>query len=158
MFKDEQIAALLDVGAGVSQAELAAESGISPTASRKQMQRLRETALRVMQSKGFMVAGGFAALLAGMMFLHVGPWREPQTVGHGRPHEDERKQIAAEQRRIAADWCKERNWDECEKALDRAARIDAQGERAAEVSALREAIAAGRSGMGAADGGGTDGR
>jgi DNA-directed RNA polymerase specialized sigma24 family protein len=158
VLKDEEIAALSDVGVGVSQAELAAESGMSPAAKRKKFQRLREKALGVIHSKGFMVAGGFAALLAGMMILHVGPWNQPETVGHGRPHDDPRKQIAAEQRRIAADWCKERNWDECEKTLDRAARIDAEGDRAEEVSALREAIAAGRRGVGAGDGAGTGAR
>ena len=158
VLNDEEIAALTDVSVGVSQAELAAERGTSPAATRKQMQRLREKALAVMHSKGFKVSGGFAALVAGIaVVLYAGPWREPVTVGHGRPADDERKQIAAEQRRIAADWCKERNWDECEKALDRAARIDSQGDRAAEVSALRDAIAAGRRGMGAGDGGGTRG-
>jgi len=159
VLNDEEIAALTDVSVGVSQAELAAERGTSPAATRKQMQRLREKALAVMHSKGFKVSGGFAALVGGvaMVLYAAGPWREPVTVGHGRPADDERKQIAAEQRHVAADWCKERNWDECEKALDRAARIDAQGDRAAEVSALRDAIAAGRRGMGAGDGGGTRG-
>jgi DNA-directed RNA polymerase specialized sigma24 family protein len=156
---DDEIAALTDVAAGVSQAELAAERGTSPAAGRKQMQRLREKVRVVMHSKGFKVSGGFAALVGGVavVLYAAGPWREPESVGHGR-RDDERAQIAAEQRRIAADLCKERNWDECEKALDRAARIDAQGERAAEVSALREAIAAGRRGAGGADGGGTDAR
>jgi len=158
VLKDEQIVALTDVGAGVSQAQLAAESGMSQAAKRKEFQRLREKVLSVIGSKGFQVSGGFAALVAGVAtVLYVGSGREPVTVGHGRPADDERKQIAAEQRHVAADWCKERNWDECEKALDRAARIDEEGDRAAEVSALREAIAAGRRGMGAGDGGGTGG-
>jgi hypothetical protein len=60
MLKDEQIAALSDV---VSQAELAAESGMSPAAKRKEFQRLRAKVLGVISSKGFLVAGGFAALV-----------------------------------------------------------------------------------------------
>jgi hypothetical protein len=135
--RDDQIAALSDVGAGVPQTELAAESGASEATMRKRTQKSREKALGALKAKGYLVAGGFAALLAGVaVVLYVGPWREPVTVGHGRPAGDERKQLAAEQRRIAADWCKERNWDECEKALDRAARIDAEGDRAADVSPL----------------------
>jgi DNA-directed RNA polymerase specialized sigma24 family protein len=159
VLSDDEIAALTDVAAGVSQAELAAERGTSPAAGRKHMQRLREKVRVVMHSKGFKVSGGFAALVGGvaLVLYAAGPWREPESVGHGR-RDDERAPIAAEQRRIAADRCKERNWDECERALDRAARIDAPGERAAEVSALREAIAAGRRRAGAADGGGTDAR
>jgi hypothetical protein len=113
--------------------------------------------LRALRAKGYWVAGGFAALLAGMMVLYIGPWNKPATVGHGRPPDDRPKQLAAEQRQMAAGWCKDRNWDECEKALDRAARLDREGDRAADVAALREAIAAGRRGMGAADAGGTSG-
>jgi hypothetical protein len=44
-----------------------------------------------------------------------------------------------------------RKWDECEKALDRAARADPDGDRGAEVKALRDAIAAGRPGSGSGD-------
>ena len=158
VLKDDQIAALSDVGVGVPQTELAAESGTSEAAMRKRTQKSRERALGALKANGYLVAGGFAALVGGVAaVLHIGPWRAPSTVGHGRPAEDERKQVAAEQRLIAADWCKERNWDECEKALDRAARIDAEGDRATEVSALRVAIAAGRRGIGAADGGGANG-
>jgi hypothetical protein len=150
--KDEQIAALSDVGAGVAQTELAAESRTSPAAMRKRVQKSREKALGALSARGYWVAGGFAALLAGVMVVYVAGSNDG--VSHGAPSD---KQLAAEERRVAADRCKDRNWDECEKALDRAARLDAEGDRATEVSALREAIASGRRGMGAADAGGTRG-
>ena len=47
VLKDEQIDALTDVGAGVSQAELAAESGLSQAAKHKEFQRLREKVRRL---------------------------------------------------------------------------------------------------------------
>jgi Domain of unknown function (DUF4156)/Short C-terminal domain len=53
---------------------------------------------------------------------------------------------AAEQRRFAAKECEERKWEECAKALDRAAEADPEGERAAQVKGLREMVAASRGG------------
>lgn len=157
VLKDEQIEALADVGAGVPQAELAVEGGASHAAMRKRVQKSREKALGALSAKGYWVAGGFAALLAGTIAVYVGVRREPGNVSSGRPPDDRPRELAAEQRRLAADRCREQNWDECEKALDRAARLEAGGDRGAEVAALREAIAAGRrreGRRGAADGGG----
>jgi hypothetical protein len=68
--------------------------------------------------------------------VHVGPWADSGDVTN-TPF-----QHAAEQRRFAAKQCHERKWDECEKALDRAAKADPEGEGSAEVKALRAAIAA----------------
>jgi hypothetical protein len=152
VLKDDQIEALADVGAGVPQAELAAERRASQAAMRKRVQKSREKALGALRAKGYWVAGGFAALLAGTIAVYVGVSREDDKVSDGRPPDDQ--ELASVQRRQAAEWCKERNWDECEKALDRASRLDVEGERGAEVAALREAIAAGRRGIGAADAGG----
>jgi hypothetical protein len=75
-----------------------------------------------------------------------------QLLGRGR-----RGGGAEERRRAAEDACQEGRWDDCEKALDRAAQLDAQGDRTPQVAALREAIAAGRR-RGAAREGGADGR
>jgi hypothetical protein len=143
VLKDDQIEALADVGAGVPQAELATERRASQAATRKRVQRYREKALGALSAKGYWVAGGFAALLAGVIAVYAGALREPD-VSRAHPAGERPQELAAEQRRLAADRCKEKNWDECEKALDRAARLDAEGERGAQVAALRKAIAAGR--------------
>jgi hypothetical protein len=152
----QQLEALADVGAGVAQAQLAAESGTSPAAMRKRVQASREKALRALAAKGYLVAGGFAALLAGMMLLHLGPWSGPHITGHAPSPIGRAEELAAEQRRLAAVACSERNWDACAKALDRAAGLDAKSERRPDVTALREAIAAGRRGSGAGDVGAED--
>jgi DNA-directed RNA polymerase specialized sigma24 family protein len=81
--KDEQIETLADVGAGVPQAELAAERHASPAATRKRVQRSREKALVALGAKGYLIAGGFAALLAGTIAVYLGVQREPGTVGSG---------------------------------------------------------------------------
>ncbi len=154
VLKDDQIELLADVSVGVSQAELAAESGTAPTATRKQAQRSRAKAMGALGARGYWVAGGFAALIAGASALYVGVWRGEPPVAHGRPDDDWRQEQAGEQRREAIERCEQRNWDACEGALDRAARLDAEGDRAPEVAALRAAIAAGRRGTGARDGGG----
>jgi DNA-directed RNA polymerase specialized sigma24 family protein len=152
--KDDQIEALSDVGAGVAQADLAADSRTSPAAMRKRVQKSREKALGALSAKGYLVAGGFAALLAGSIAVYVVSEREPGRVTAPHPPRDRNQELAAEQRRIATELCKEGKWDDCEKVLDVAARLDAEGDRESEVTALREAIAAGRRGMGASDGGG----
>lgn len=153
VLRDDQIEALSDVGAGVTQAELAAESGAAPTAMRKRMQASREKAVGALTARGYWVAGGFAALLAGAVAVYVGAFRGPDVVGHGRPPAEQ----AAEERGLAADACEKRHWDECEEALSRAARLDPEGDRGTQVKALRAAIAAGRLGTGAGDGGAADG-
>ncbi len=142
------------MGAGVTQAQLAAESGAAPTAVRKRTQATRKTAADALGAKGYLVAGGFAALLAGAVAVYVAASREP-IAAHGY-HESPEEQ-AAEQRAVAADACKERRWDECEKALNHAARLDPESDGAAEVKELRAAIAAGRLGAEARDAGAEDG-
>ena len=149
VLKDDQIEALSDVGTGVPQTELAAESRTSPAAMRKRVQKSRAQALGALSTKGYLVAGGFAALLAGAIALYVES-EPPRRVASPRPPTE---RLASEQRRLAADSCKEGKWDDCEKALDNAARLDENGDRGPEVAALRAAIAAGRRGMGAGDGG-----
>jgi hypothetical protein len=151
---DAERADLLDAGADVSQAELAAEKGIAPTAQRKRMQKARAKALRAIGAKGYLVAGGFVALL-GVAFFFVRSRPEPGGVGQPTAHADASVQgesgrelrpssnLAAEQRRVAARACAERNWDACESALDRAAQLDPEV-RGPEESALRAAIASGR--------------
>jgi hypothetical protein len=89
------------------------------------------------------IAGGFAALLPGWIAMHFGPWRRTGGDSH-LPPRGRCGELAAEQRRRAADACRGQHSDECERALDRAAQLDAQGDRAEEVAALRAAIAAGR--------------
>ena len=84
VLRDDQIEALPDVGAGVTQAQLAAESGAAPTAVRKRTQATRKTAAGGLGAKGYWVAGGFAALLAGAIAVYVASSREP-IVAHGRP-------------------------------------------------------------------------
>jgi hypothetical protein len=102
--------------------------------------------LGVFDVRGYLVAVGFAALLAGTMLLYFGPWRADENTEGRRPRGSGRTQaVAAEQqRRAAADACRNRNWDECEIVLDLAAVLDPAGERSADVQTLREAIAAGR--------------
>jgi DNA-directed RNA polymerase specialized sigma24 family protein len=157
VLKDDQIEALSDVGAGVAQAELAAESRASAAAMRKRVQKSREKALGALSAKGYWVAGGFAALLAGAVAVYVVSEPEPTRVASHPPIDRSRLPVEA-QRRLAAAACKEGKWDNCEKALDVAARLDAEGDRGPEVAALREAIAAGRREIGAGDGGGHGGR
>jgi hypothetical protein len=154
VLKDDQIEALSDVGAGVAHADLAADSRTSPAVMRKRVQRSREKALGALRTKGYLVAGGFAALLAGSIAVYIVSEREPPVVSARRPPGARNQELAAEQRRLAADLCKERRWDDCAKVLDLAARLDAEGDRESDVAALREAIAAGRRGIGANDGGG----
>jgi hypothetical protein len=155
VLRDDQIEALHDVGAGVTQAQLAAESGAAPTAMRKRTQATRKTAAGGLRAKGYWGAGGFAALLAGAIAVYVAASREP-IVAHGR--RESPAEQAADQRAVAADACKERRWDECEAALNRAARLDPESDGAAEVKDLRAAIAAGRLGTEARDAGAGDGR
>jgi DNA-directed RNA polymerase specialized sigma24 family protein len=145
VLKDDQIEALSDVGAGTAQTELAAENRTSPAAMRKRVQKSREKALGALSAKGYLVAGGFAALLAGAIAVYVGSSRDGR---EGSPLPS--KGLAAEHRRLAAESCSEGKWDDCERALDVAARLDADGDRGAEVAALREGIAAGRPGIGRA--------
>jgi DNA-directed RNA polymerase specialized sigma24 family protein len=153
--KDEQIEALSDVGAGVAHAELAAEGGTSAAAMRKRVQKSREKAQGALSSKGYFVAGGFAALLASSIAVYVAVEQRPIPVTSPPPSIEQLRERAAEQRRLAAGTCQAKNWDDCERALDVAARMDAEGERSPEVAAMREAIAAGRrgSGVGAGNGG-----
>jgi hypothetical protein len=151
VLRDDQIEALHDVGAGVTQAQLAAESGAAPTAVRKRTQATRKTAAGGLRAKGYWVAGGFAALLAGAVAVYVEASREP-VVAQGHPETPAEQ--AEEQRVVANDACKERRWDACEEALNRAARLDPESDRAAEVKALRAEIAAGRVGTREPDAGG----
>ncbi len=146
---DAQIEELYDLGAGVPQTELAAEAGVAPNAKYKQTERLRDRVMRAVGAKGFQY-GSVAALLAGMVMLYFGVFREPENAAGGRAG------AAAEQRRMAADSCKERRWNECEKALDLAAQLDEEGDRAPEVVKLRAAIAAGRGARGEGDAGGKE--
>ena len=141
--KDEQIEALSDVGAGLRQAELAAERNASAPAMRKRLQASREKAIAALGAKGYWVAGGFAALLAGAIAMVVVPWRRSEVATYV-PATYASRELAAEQRRLAAGACGEKKWDACEKALDRAAKLDPSGEDGAEVKELRAAIAAGR--------------
>jgi hypothetical protein len=137
----------------VPHSELAAEKKMSEAASRKWMQRVREKALGAMHKRGYQVAG-FAALVAAAFGIYFVASREPKDkhVAHGRLDEGLRER-AAELRHQAADACRARHWDDCEKALDRAAPLDTAGERAPEVEELRAAIAASRSAMGPGDAG-----
>jgi hypothetical protein len=147
----EQRQGIIDRASGVPHKDIADSRGISPAAQRKRFEADRKRAWDAVppQYKAIILAGGFAALVGGTMFaLHRGPWGDSGDVTNS-PF-----RYAAEQRRIAAQECRERKWDECKKALDRAADADPEGEGAAEVKALREAIAAAKGSVGAGDGGG----
>jgi hypothetical protein len=148
VLKAHEIEALSDLGAGVAHKELAAESGTSPAAMRKRVQASRKKALSALSARGYVVAGGFTALLAILVAVFVSSRPEPVA------SPPTSKELAAEERRVAAHACNERRWDECEEALDRAARLDADGDEGTGVKALRDAIAAGRRAMGPGDGGG----
>ncbi len=94
-----------------------------------------------------------------LIVIHASP-----TTGSASPRDQRQRPLArspeeqaADQRAVAADACKERRWDECEKALNRAARLDPESDGAAEVKELRAAIAAGRLGAQARDAGARDG-
>jgi hypothetical protein len=90
-------------------------------------------------------AAGLAALLAGMGACHSSPRHEDDSAAGRQPRGIDRSEdLGAEQRRIAADACKLHDWNVCERSLDRAAVFDPEGDRAAEVTALRVAIAAGQ--------------
>jgi DNA-directed RNA polymerase specialized sigma24 family protein len=155
VLKDEQIEALSDVAAGVPQTELAAESRASVAATRKRTQRARERALGALSARGYWIAGGFTALLAGAIAIYVVSSDDSGRVGTHRPPDEplDRSRDAAALRDRAADACRDRHWDECERALDLAAQLDADGDRGPDVAALRAAIAAGRAGVIAGDGG-----
>ena len=111
-----------------------------------------------MSARGYLVAGGFGALLATMVAIYVGAWPDSGGVAGQRPDRGRSLtraiQMAEDQRRLAAETCAEKKWDACEAALDEAARLDAAGDREADVAALRGAIAAGRVAIGGANGGG----
>jgi DNA-directed RNA polymerase specialized sigma24 family protein len=146
---------LVDYASGVPQTELAADRGMSAATFYKRFERVRKKALREFRKNGIPLGVGFAAaLLAVMWSFHIGPWREDANTAGRRPRGSDRSlEVAAEQRVVAIEACKERDWDRCERALDRAKELDPQGDRAAEVKALRETIAAGRRGTAAGDGG-----
>jgi hypothetical protein len=146
----EQREGILDRASRVPHKDIAAGRGVSPAAQRKRYETDRKKAWDAVpaQYKALVLAGGFAALVGGTMAaLHVGPWGDSGDVTKS-PF-----QHAAEQRRLAAQACHERKRDECAKALDRAAELDPEGERAAEVKGLREMVAAGRAGSAPPDGG-----
>jgi predicted DNA-binding protein (UPF0251 family) len=148
---DEQIEALVDASRGASHEEIAADRGISAATARKQHERSRKKVAAKLVGAGIV---GVAAMLAGMQMLHVGPWGEDENTA-GRPPRggDRSLEVAAEQRRVAADACEMRDWDVCGRSLDRAAVLDPEGDKAPEVKALREAITAGRRAEGSLDGG-----
>jgi DNA-directed RNA polymerase specialized sigma24 family protein len=139
---EQQAERLIGKASGVTHARMAKQDGVSEEALRKDLQRASAKARRRLLAYG---VTSVAALVGGMMALHIGPFREPDDVTKS-PFE-----YAAEQRRFAAESCRARKWDACEKALDRAATADPDGDRGAEVKALREAIAAGRPGSGSGD-------
>lgn len=141
--KQEQIETLSDVGAGVTFKELAADDGASEAALRKRVQVSREKARAALRAGGYAMAGGFATLLLGALAVHFGSSGGPDVVSH-QPPLDEPHKAAANLRHLAVDACKDRRWDDCEAALDRAAELDAPGDRHADVSALRASIAEGR--------------
>jgi hypothetical protein len=144
----------IDLGSGASHAELAADRGIAPAAGRKRTERDRKTALNALGVGRYVLVGGLAAL-AGMWLLHIGPWHGDDNTAGRRPRGSDRSlEVAAEQRRVAAEACGMRDWDVCERSLDRAAVLDPEGDHAAEVKALRETIAAGRRATAVGDGGG----
>ncbi len=156
---EEQIKNLVDTESGVPYREIAAESGGTEAAERKKAERSRKKARVALAA----YAGGFAALLAGMVAVYVGAFQGDENAAHGRPpgleleggseqeRQEEAKEIAQEQRRVAAEACKAQDWDACERALDRAAQVDPEGNRGPEVKALREMVATGRRGAGAGD-------
>jgi hypothetical protein len=149
VLRDDEIRVLADVGAGVPQTELAAETGTAPATQRKRTEASRDKAMRALGARGYWLAGGFAALLAGVgAVIYAGAFRTPGDPTHNDPREQ-----AAEQRSEAAAACGARSWDACASALDRAAQLDPKGDRAADVEALRAAIAAGRGDAGPQDGG-----
>jgi hypothetical protein len=112
---------------------------------RKETERARRRARAKLLAYG---VTAFAAAVGAVMFLHVGPWRDSGDVTKSQ------LQYAAEQRRVAAQACQERKWDDCAKALDRAAEADPEGDHAAQVKRLREMVAAARGRSAARDGGG----
>jgi len=138
-----QIEALSDLAAGASYAEMAADTGRSEAAERKSAERSREAGKREISRRGYVITGGFAALLAGVLGFVVGDLRAPVVSTHGKPSDGE---LAVGERRAAADACNAQKWDACERALDEAAALDPDGERRIEVKALRAAIAAGKQG------------
>jgi DNA-directed RNA polymerase specialized sigma24 family protein len=137
---DEQTELLADLAAGVTYEELAAEGNKSPAAMRKSAQRSREKGLGVLGAGGYVVAGGFGALLSAVtavaIYLLVGR-DEPHIVAQGNPYPE----LAAKHRRAGADACNAQRWDQCENDLNEAARFDPGSDRRIEVKALRAAIA-----------------
>jgi hypothetical protein len=121
---------------------MAKEDGESEEAVRKDLQR---ATARARQRLLLIGVGSLAAIVGSMMAFHIRPFRESDEVTTS-PREH-----AAEQRLFASESCRARKWDECEKALDRAAQADPDGEQTPEVKAMREAIAAGKRGAGRGD-------
>jgi len=148
---DKEREVLTDVSGGVRHRVLAAEHNMSEPAMRKWTQRIREKALAGMKERGLPVAMGMAAVFSVGVALYFGAFQQPGDSTHGRPPDDDPREVAYERRSEAAAACKEKRWDACEEALDRAARLDPEGDRAREVSDLRAAIAAGRDAAGPGD-------
>jgi hypothetical protein len=81
----------------------------------------------------------YAAGLAGIaVLLFILRPTEPEGVTHGNPHAGE--QMASEYRDEAARACRERDYGECTRDLDRARAIDPASEALPEVKAMRDAI------------------
>jgi DNA-directed RNA polymerase specialized sigma24 family protein len=139
---EKQAERLIGKASGVTVARMAKEDGESEEAVRKDLQRASARARQRLLAIG---VGTFAAIVASMMALHVGPFRESDEVTK-RPRE-----YAAEQRHFAEGACRAHQWEECKKALDRAAEADPEGEQAPEVKGMREAIAKAKRGAGVGD-------
>jgi hypothetical protein len=58
----------------------------------------------------------------------IGHWPENENTAGGRHKGDDSLEVAAMQRRLAANACKVRDWDSCERALNRAAVLDLEGD------------------------------
>jgi hypothetical protein len=145
---------LADVSAGAKRRELAAEHSISGSAMGHRLGGIFKTA------RGALVAKGFGALLAIVILLVVGArWRANDQEAHNQPPDVPSSRSvptqvpvdqlsppvrAAGYRNRADGYCKTRNWDLCEKALDKAQEIDPASEASDQARELREVITLGR--------------
>jgi DNA-directed RNA polymerase specialized sigma24 family protein len=142
---EKQAKQLIDIDSGVPQAEIARDDDVTVESVRKETERARRRARAKLLTYGIAT---FAAAVGVVGFVHVGPWGDSGDVTSSP------LDYAAEQRRFAAQACQERKWDECAKALDRAAEDDPEGDHSAQVKGLREMVTAARGGSAARDGGG----
>lgn len=134
---------LAGIADGLSQKEVAAEVGISESAVRHRLARMRKIFAARCAELGLLVL----LVMVGTLFIGVGlPIADPHESGGTSETTSAatvvrlvtRREQAATLRRMADEACDRQRWDECLTALGAAADLDPEGDREPGVESLRE--------------------